>query len=302
MIKILKLLGTIVLLWLVFRVVDVRQVAATVVSADVVLLLLALLFQLASTLTAALRWSMVMSGLDFHEACLFYVRSYFKGSFFNQALPGSIGGDAVKLFEVSRQGYPKSDSFFGIAIDRLLGIVGLLLLNLTATLLAPRIFPPWLTQLIITLSAGGLAGFAVLVFLRQSRLLSRIPGSAVIFGFSMRLKRLFQQRRLAGEQLLLSVVVHIFAIFAVFCLARAVGLTYSPLLFMVAVPPVLMLTILPISLAGWGIREGAMVGIFVLVGAAKSTVLSVSILYGLLLIVASLPGLLFWLRSPDSLY
>lgn len=79
------------------------------------------------------------------------------------------------------------------------------------------------------------------------------------------------------------------------------GLSYPPLLFMVAVPPVLLLSIIPVSLAGWGVREGAMVGIFLLVGAAKASILSVSILYGLLLIVASLPGLLLWLRSPDSL-
>lgn len=301
MIKTLKLLGTVVLLWAVFRVVDGRQVAATLVAADRMFLVLALLFQLASTLTAAIRWSMVMTGLDFHEAVRFYIRSYFKGSFFNQALPGSIGGDAVKMLEISRRGYPKSDSFFGIAIDRLLGIVGLFLLNLTATLLAPGLFPAWLTQLIIALSVAGLTGFTVLLLLRQTLQPSRLPGSRMLFGLSGRLKRLLRRKRTAGGQLFLSVAVHVFSVLAIFFLARAVGLSYSPLLFMVAVPPVLLLTILPISLAGWGVREGAMVGIFLLVGAAKASILSVSILYGLLLIVASLPGLLFWLRSPDPL-
>lgn len=298
----LKILGTAVLLWAVFRVVNGRQVAATLAGADRVFLLLALLFQLASTLTAATRWSLVMGGLEFHEAFPFYIQSYFKGAFFNQALPGSIGGDAVKMFEISRRGYLKSDSFFGIAIDRLMGLVGLFLLNLTATLFGSSLLPAWLTHLILSLSAAGLLGFVVLVVLRQTPLLKRLPGSALIFGLSRRLKQLFRQGREAGSQVLLSVAVHLFSILAVFFLARSVGLNYSPLLFMVAVPPVLLLTIIPISLAGWGVREGAMVGIFLLVGAAKATILSVSILYGLLLIVTSLPGLVLWLRSPDPLY
>lgn len=214
--KWLKLLGTLVLLWAVFRLVDLRRVASTLVGADGLFLLLALVFQLASTFTAASRWSLIMGGLEFREGFSFYIRSYFKGTFFNQALPGSIGGDAVKMIEVSRRGYLKSDSFFGIAIDRVLGIVGLFLLNLTATLAGPGLLPPWLTHLIIALSSAGLVGFLALVLLRQTPLLAWVPGSAVLFGFSTRLKRLFRQGRLAGGQLLLSVAVHLFSTMAFF--------------------------------------------------------------------------------------
>ena len=68
-------------------------------------------------------------------------------------------------------------------------------------------------------------------------------------------------------------------------------------LFLIAMPPIFLLTFVPISLAGWGIREGAMVGLFMLAGADKSQILAVSILYGITLIISSLPGGLFWLDS-----
>jgi hypothetical protein len=68
-------------------------------------------------------------------------------------------------------------------------------------------------------------------------------------------------------------------------------------IFLIAVPPVFLLTIIPISLAGWGVREGAMVGIFMLVGADETKILAISILYGLLLIISSLPGSYFWVKS-----
>jgi uncharacterized membrane protein YbhN (UPF0104 family) len=53
----------------------------------------------------------------------------------------------------------------------------------------------------------------------------------------------------------------------------------------------------PISLAGWGIREGAMIGIFLLIGADQTKVLAMSIIYGILLIISSLPGAYFWIKS-----
>lgn len=299
--RIIKILGSAILLWAVFRVVDGRHVASTLAHLDRSFLLLALFFQLASTLTAASRWSLVMTGLEFHERSLFYVQSYFKGAFFNQALPGSIGGDAVKLIEVSRRGYLKSDSFYGIAIDRLLGIFGLLLMNLVATLACPGILPPWLTRLTLALSGAGLLSLCGLALADRVPIFTRLPAASFILGFSGRIRRLFRRDGSGGLQLFLSVGVHLFSVLAVYALARAVGLVFSPLLLMVAVPPALLLSIIPISLAGWGVREGAMVGIFHLIGGGNAGVLSVSILYGLLLIMASLPGLVLWLRSSDPL-
>lgn len=88
-----------------------------------------------------------------------------------------------------------------------------------------------------------------------------------------------------------------FSILAVYALALSVNLNLDFDVFLVAIPPIFLLTIIPISLAGWGVRESAMVGILVLVGAAKSGVLAISILYGLILIISSLPGAYFWTMS-----
>jgi hypothetical protein len=59
----------------------------------------------------------------------------------------------------------------------------------------------------------------------------------------------------------------------------------------------MLLTIAPISLAGWGVREGGMIGIFLLIGADKTLVLSMSVLYGLVLLAASIPGLYLFLMN-----
>jgi hypothetical protein len=88
---------------------------------------------------------------------------------------------------------------------------------------------------------------------------------------------------------------------AFFVIGTTVGMNFPLQVYLVLVPPVILLTILPISLAGWGVREGAMVGFFLLIGADETMVLTFSILYGLVALVASLPGLVVYLSQDNSL-
>jgi uncharacterized membrane protein YbhN (UPF0104 family) len=78
---------------------------------------------------------------------------------------------------------------------------------------------------------------------------------------------------------------------------RALGLRYDLVTYLAIVPPALVLTVIPISIAGWGVREGVLVSLFSLIGADRTVVLMMSLIYGMLLILASLPGLVVFLKS-----
>jgi hypothetical protein len=82
-----------------------------------------------------------------------------------------------------------------------------------------------------------------------------------------------------------------------FATGWTLGLRYDLMTYFAIVPPALVLTIIPVSIAGWGVREGALVGLFSLIGANKTAVLMMSLLYGLTLIVVSLPGLVTFLKG-----
>lgn len=301
MINILKLLFSALFLWIAIRMVDFQFVGNLIVNSDVNYIILAILLQLASTTLAAYRWSLIMGALHFSESFSFYLGSYFKGAFFNQALPGSIGGDAVRGLELGKLGYSKKEAFAGIFIDRIIGLAGLLLLNLVANLLSGHILPSWLFHLINTISISGLIGFTVLILLRKVEWLHRYRITRLFANLSRRFRQVYANKQAIISQIALSVIIHFLSILSLYELACAVGMTLPLTVFLVAVPPVFLLTIIPISLAGWGVRESAMVGIFILIGASKEMILSVSILYGVMLIVSSLPGLFIWLRGKKLL-
>lgn len=252
--------------------------------------------QLASTIVAAYRYRLIMDALEFREGMGFFLRSYFKGTFLNQTLPGSIGGDAARVLELGRLGYRKRDAFNGVFVDRIVGLAGLLVLNLLANNLVPGLLPHWLFGLINLVSLGGISGMLVLAFLRKCRRLERFGPLVPLLALSREFRRVYHSSPVVLWQLGLSVLIHLLSIFAVYALSRAIGLDMPLEALLVVVPPVFLLTLLPISLAGWGVRESAMVGIFMLIGVHRNLVLSLSLLYGLTLILASLPGLYFLVR------
>jgi hypothetical protein len=96
------------------------------------------------------------------------------------------------------------------------------------------------------------------------------------------------------NQLWTSTIVHLNGIAAFAFLGLALGLKVEPLIFVLIVPLVFLVGLVPISFAGWGIRELGAVWLFGLVGFPKESALLLSIAYGLMLIIAGLPGLYFF--------
>jgi len=292
-----KLIVTVAIFYFLLKYIDVDQLLAILAKSHGGYILVAFAAQMASTFLAAYRWRLIMKELGFNEKVSFYVQSYFKGTFFNQVLPGSIGGDATRMIDLVQKGYEKKDAFYGIFVDRVVGLVGLLVLNLIANLLFYGAFPQWLFNLINLITLGGIAGFVLMLNLDRFTFLAGLKGLDLFHRLGLRMRRLYHSYGLLLRHVALSVVVHLFTVVAIYFLALSVDVWRDLGIFLVAVPPVFLLTIVPISLAGWGVREGAMVGILMLVGIAKAKILAVSILYGILLILTALPGAWFWNRA-----
>jgi uncharacterized protein (TIRG00374 family) len=295
----LRLVVSVSILAVILRSIDFRQVWQVGVRSRPEWLLLALLMQFGSTAVAAYRWQLIMRNLGFGQTFPFYWDSYFKGMFFNQGLPTSIGGDALRVLDVARRGFRKRDVLVGVAIDRLTGLVALLLLTLVAHLVNPGLLPEQVYRPILWLSTAGLLGFVGLYFLGQLTWLGRHRQLAVVKAVSDRLRQAVSMRRLL--LLASSLLVPMLAMLTFFAAGWALGLRYDLMTYFNIVPPALVLTVIPVSIAGWGVREGVLVGLFSLIGADTTVVLMMSIVYGMMLILVSLPGLVVFLRGRRQL-
>ena len=296
-----KLAVSLLLLYFIGRSVDWAAVLLAFTSLSPWVLAAALALQLASICTAALRWTVVMRSLGMPASYFFYLASFFKGAFFNQGLPTSVGGDALRILDAARIADNKEDAVFGVLIDRLLGLAGLIVLSFGALLFGGGLIGVRAEQSLAALLGTALMGLVALYLLGYLPFFRR-PG---LFGLLGRLSRRLQQANatflLCLKQSGLTLLTHLFAMASFYILALGLGLSYPFSVYLILVPPAILLTVLPISLAGWGVREGALVGLFVLIGAPRATVLTCSMLYGLSNVVVALPGLAVYLRQRAKL-
>jgi uncharacterized protein (TIRG00374 family) len=294
---IVKILITLAILFVIARNIDLAAVLNVVRGMQTKYLLLALLMQLLSAAIASYRWYLIMQRLNFKQGPMFFLQSYLKGSFFNQALPGGIGGDAYRVLECSKLQNSRKPAFYGVLLDRILGLIGILLLNLIANIAYPDLLPAPIFHLLNVIALGGIAAVIVFAMLGKIDRFATYKFTRHLHEISADLRRVYHDPKAIALHSVISVLIHFVSMLAVYFLGIGVGLNYGLLTFLVLVPPVMLLTIAPISLAGWGVREGGMIGLFMLVGADKTLVLSMSVLYGLILIAASLPGLYLFLMS-----
>lgn len=259
----------------------------------------AILLQVVQVLICGGRWRMVLralgADLPFRQACeLFCI-----GNFFGQVLPGAVGGDAVRMWRTHRAGLSLASAVNSVALERVATVFGLLLLvAVSQPLLLDRLeghFPIWVFP---GLTVAGAAGIVVLSLL--DRLAPFLPSWRLVRGFTHLAcdsRRLFFRPQWSLPTVVVVVVGHVNLAFVVYVLAIGLDIDVGVVDCLVLVPPVILIATLPISMAGWGPREMAMITAFGFIGVSKEHATALSVLFGAAGVLISLPGGLFWLLS-----
>lgn len=292
----LKAALTVALFWYLLGRIDLAAAWDEARGMDLWLLAAAGLSLLVQIPIGAVRWRAVLRSmaapLPFAE--LFSI--YYVGCFFNLALPSSVGGDAVRMWKARRAGLPLKAAVNSVMLERVFTVFGLLLLVAAMQpVLVARIGDVPGAWLFPALSVAGLAGIAALTVLDRlpARLMHwRLVRALAELGRDAR--RVFLNRAWSPRILAWVLLGHANLAATVWLLACGLGLEVDLLDCLALVPPVILVTTLPISVAGWGVRETAMVTAFAFVGVPAHSALVMSILFGVLVVLTSLPGGLFW--------
>ncbi len=246
------------------------------------------------------RWLIVIGAIGARLKFLAALRMLYIATFFNQALPSTIGGDAARMVFSRRAGLSLAAAINSVMLERVVAVLGLILLVVaTQPFLLERIGDNPAKYVFPVLALGGLAGICVLMVLDQ--LPTGLHRWGIVRGLvqlASDAKRLFLHPVYAIAAIALGILGQLLISGMVYVLAKALGLDAIDLLdCIVLIPPVILITTIPISIAGWGLREGAMVAVFAFVGVAQSDAFVLSILFGVVNLVSALPAGLVWLAS-----
>jgi uncharacterized protein (TIRG00374 family) len=292
----LKIAISVALLWALFANVDAGEMLRQVARADLGLLLAALAALLALAVVQAYRWTVVLRAIGARLGLKQASLTVMIGLFFNQTLPSTIGGDAVRIWRAHKLGLDLGRAVNGVMIDRLSALAALLLV---AAIGLPKIHALigdsvafWVIPAFIV---AGLAGFAALMtFDRLPPAFMRWRVVAAIGRLSADARRALVDRRYGPAVIGLSLFIQVAVSSSVWLIAAGLRLKVGWFDCLILVPPVMLISMVPISIAGWGVREGAMVSAFGLVGLGATDALALSIVFGLIVSLVGVPGGVIW--------
>ena len=285
---ILKLAVSGTLLAYIFRKAGIGNIAGQLRTLDPRLFLSASAVFIVIIFLSAVRWRVLLGGGQplgrLFSLCLI-------GSFFNNLLPGAVGGDAVKTYYLYRETQEGGKSIAAVFMDRYVGYAGLLTIGLVSGIIAFRDLTPlgvqWLTPALFT---AFLAGSLVVFGARIGRRFSTVANFYDFFHDTLR------DRRTMVRTYLLSLVIQVLNILSVYLIARGLGQRPPFLALFVFVPIVVTVMMIPISISGLGLRESAFVVLFGLLGMPAEASTSISFLWFLSVAFGSLAGLVEYIR------
>jgi glycosyltransferase 2 family protein len=295
----LKIAITVACFWYLLRHIDVAELRRTLPGIDRGWATLAVLLLISQIPLVALRWLQIAKILTMRGRQLTWLwMSVAAGiaQFFGQILP-VIAGDGVRVWFLAHFGNDWRDATISVVIDRCVGI-GLLLVFTLGILLLPSslgAFSQERDRVTIALAAMIVVGLVCLL------LGARLSPKLTRWRYGRWVERFFSGARAAvfGSRsaaiLGIGCLIHTLTIAAVWSLGQAQGLALSPADASVLFAVMIGVALVPFSIGGWGLRELAMVSMFGNPGLTPERALVFSMYFGLISILASLPGALAWL-------
>ncbi len=232
------------------------------------------------------KWWFLLRSRDIHIPIQRVFAWYLIGRFYNLVLPTSVGGDVVRMMMVGKHTGKRADSFAAVFIERLTGLIMLVLVSLTVLVLFGDHGITIFSTSILFVSA---VVFIITWTIFDTRLLNLFTGIARHFSFLDGLVRKVESAHSAvaayrhdwatlGPVFLISGVFYLLAVFAVWTAAKAFSPDVSLEDMFLATPAIMLIMNLPVSIGGLGLMEAAYTLTFKAFGYAAALGLSVALL------------------------
>jgi glycosyltransferase 2 family protein len=296
-----RLLVTAGLLWALLAHVDFSHVKEIVGRLSLPLLAAGAMALLATSPFGALRWHIVLAAETTSPGPWTLLKIVLVGLFFNQVLPSGVGGDAVRAWRCHRLGIGAGAAIRSLILDRVSGYMVTVVLFAAGLPVLLHILSDTRQRYgVVLLLGAALCGLLALFLIDYlPRRLLRFRLFAELAVLSREGRRLFGRPTRSGAVIGLAAATVGLTILAFMLVAQSLGVDLSFLSWLVIVPPVSLIQLVPVSLAGWGLRELGFVVVLAGFGVPAEAALAASLLVGLCMIVVGLPGGLLWLTGWD---
>lgn len=257
----------------------------------------ALLFFLLQAVLSGIRWRSVVIALGAYLTTRRAIVITFISLFFNQFLPASVGADLSRIWQVRRAGLTLPTAMTSVILERIANFLCVILMTLFA-------MPLWTKHLYgeaaqsAFITTGVLAALFVVLITHLDRLPEgwrRWQAFRWLTSLARDSRSLFLHPVYAGVVITTAIAGQFALATATLLLSNGLGLNLTILDCLIIMPAVSLVSSLPISVAGWGVRELAMISALGMLGVPAESAFAVSIVMAMVGLVLALPGGIFWI-------
>jgi len=298
---IFKLLVSSIILFYIFSNIDINEFIISIKSIPLLILIIGILFAVVIKFIESIRLVVLLKNNRYKFSKLFSINMV--GGFFNIFFPSIIGGDALRIYYIKNDNFPLKQATNVILFERLVGLYSIFLMGVIAAIIGKNIVISEIRITLITISIIGVIILSLLYFYNSiflnllgrisnkhsSKTIKKIISFFKIFDFSR------YNTLMLLNSIFLSILIYSIGIIIIIIVGNALGFVEVNILYyFIFVPLVTIITLLPISIGGFGVREG-LFGLFLApldISLAESTLLSL-LAYFPFLIVGLIGGLFY---------
>lgn len=278
---------------LIYR-TGISTIGETLAGAVVVLFLIAVAVENMGVALSAKKWQMLLASSDIHLSYREALSYYYIGTFFNTMMPSSVGGDVIKSYKLGK----KTDSvaaFSSSIMDRMTGLLAVVSIAAIAVVISRNILP----RSALLAAAMVISGFlGAVVVLMKTSLAERL--TTLLFSRWERIHAFltrvissvkgYRDSRIMLAAMILSFLYHIMLIVNNYVLSLSLGLDIDIRYFFIFIPIAEILVSLPISIQGFGVREGSYALLFSSIGVEYAAAFSLGFLDQVVKVITSIFG------------
>jgi hypothetical protein len=258
-------------------------------------LVVAVLTALVGIGLSAWRWQRVLAVFDVPVRLRILLSHYLAGQFVGNVLPSTIGGDVLRVSRSAKTTGSSSTAFASVALERLTGFVALPMICFIGFALEPSLIEVDHAWIALAISAGTLVALAVILVLAAS------PGLAGRFKDHENWMRFFgavhigvhllrHRPRLVVAVLGTALLYQASTVLTVWFATRALGVSVPNAAIIAFIPAVAMAQVIPVSVGGFGVREGMLTLFLTPLGVSTGQAVGIGLLWYFIMLVVSLAG------------
>lgn len=300
---IVKIGVSIAILYFLFRNIDLEAFLRTVLAVNPYAVVFVALLFIASQATSAFRWSIILRK-DIDISYFKLLSIYFVGMFFNNFLPTMVGGDLVKGYYLYKHTKKGDVSLASIFMDRYSGFSALMVITSIALIFGYPLIKGTGLPFFFALLIGGFTLMSLIIWVGPLHkwamdMLARVH----FYGINKKIDTFYRvlmgyknHKDILWKIFVCSVFVQVGVMVGYWFLGRGLGMDVPITYFFLFIPLTTAVSMLPISLSGLGIREGAFVFLFTRVGATTEQALTLSLMWFVIQALVSIAGGIEYVR------